>query len=227
MSSSPWVVSKVTSNAQQYLVEIARMEESGEALSLTKLARRLNVALPSALEMCKRLDRQGLLRYLGHQGLKLTPRGRVTAQRVLGRHRLWETMLIERLGLNSKQAHDAACQLEHATTEAVADALDDFLGKPATNPGGDPIYRHVDPVAASDLALTDLRPGDVARVVRISDDSPAGDFFAEQGIVAGAEIKLRAVAAKSLLVETAAATTEVDIELAGAVEVLRLSSTKD
>jgi DtxR family Mn-dependent transcriptional regulator len=225
MQSDPPALSSVTSAAQQYLVELARLEERAQPATLAALARVVGVSLPSALETSKRLDRQGLVSYQGHQGIRLTDKGRGLAQRVLGRHRLWETMLVDQLGLPASEAHTAACLLEHATTEAVAAALDVFLGRPPASPSGEPVYRSAAVDASSEVTLADLRPGDTGRIVRASLDAALARFAAEQGLVAGAEIRVRAAGPRSVLVQTASGVTEIDYDFAAGLEVLQTGQT--
>ncbi|NCC77761.1 MAG: hypothetical protein EOM08_15180, partial [Clostridia bacterium] len=48
-------------------------------------------------------------------------------------------LLVDRLEIPWAHAYDQACKLEHILSDQVADALEEFLGHPATCPHGQPI----------------------------------------------------------------------------------------
>jgi hypothetical protein len=49
-------------------------------------------------------------------GLALAPAGRALASSIIRSHRLWETYLVEEVGLRPDHVHETAMRLEHATT---------------------------------------------------------------------------------------------------------------
>ena len=60
--------------------------------------------------------------------------------RMIRRHRLLETFLVDTLGLDWSEIHDEAEELEHSISEKVLERLDDFLGNPRHDPHGHPIH---------------------------------------------------------------------------------------
>ena len=50
--------------------------------------------------------------------------------RMIRRHRLLETFLVDTLGLDWSEIHDEAEELEHSISEKVLERLDDFLETP-------------------------------------------------------------------------------------------------
>jgi DtxR family Mn-dependent transcriptional regulator len=122
----------------------------------------------------------------------LTEGGQHVADEVVRRHRLWECFLFERLGLPWAEVHDYACRLEHATVPAVTEALDAFLGHPATCPHGNPI-----PEAAThgESPLADLVAGDTAIVARVYPESESLlCYLAELDLLPGRRFTLREIA---------------------------------
>ena len=73
---------------EDYLEEIKRLEEDGERITATVLAGILDVSLPSASEMLKRLASEGYLSRERGGTILLTPEGRRLAHTGLRRHRL-------------------------------------------------------------------------------------------------------------------------------------------
>jgi len=59
--------------------------------------------------------------------------------RIVRRHRLIELFLVQTLDLTWDQVHDEAENMEHAVSDFLVDRLDDFLGRPESDPHGDPI----------------------------------------------------------------------------------------
>jgi DtxR family Mn-dependent transcriptional regulator len=185
-----------------YLVTIARQQTSGEPIPLSELAEALSVSPVSVNEMCRRLQEQGLVVYQPYKGVSLTAEGERHARYVLRRHRLWEVFLVEKLGFDYDQAHDAACQLEHATPDVVSDHLDAFLGRPSVNPKGDVIPRTNGSVPArSLLPLAALSTGRQAHVVSREVGQAAAEFLDERGLRPGASLIVLAATEDSLLVK--------------------------
>jgi DtxR family Mn-dependent transcriptional regulator len=71
--------------------------------------------------------------------VRLTGRGRTEALRVIRRHRLVETFLVDVLGMPPDAVHQEAHRLEHALSDEVVERLDAWLGRPARDPHGQPI----------------------------------------------------------------------------------------
>ena len=86
----------------------------------------------------KKLERLGLMRSFKN-GFQLTDQGRIRANQIVRAHRLWETFLVEELGLNADQIHDDAEFIEHHLSEDDLNRLDEQLGYPETDPHGSPI----------------------------------------------------------------------------------------
>jgi len=185
-----------------YLVTIARLRVDDQPVPLSQLADDLSISPVSANEMCRKLQDHGLVVYQPYKGASLTAEGERRAYRVLRRHRLWEVFLVDKLGFDYDQSHDAACQLEHATSELLADQLDAFLEYPAVNPRGEPIPRTDGSLAERALLpLAKLSAGQRGHVVRCDVHEAVRAFLAERGMRPGAHFTVMATAEDSLLVQ--------------------------
>ena len=81
---------------ENYLKAIYLLEaKTGKPVPASKLAERLAVAPASVTEMVQRLARDGLVKHVRYRGVSLTGRGRRAALRVVRRHRLLETFLVQ------------------------------------------------------------------------------------------------------------------------------------
>jgi DtxR family Mn-dependent transcriptional regulator len=126
----------------------------------------------------------------------LTPSGRLEALRVLRKHRLIETFLVEVLKLPVDEVNEEACRLEHAVSDRVTDAMDAALGFPATDPHGHPIPDRegsVDEVAYQSLA--DALPGWTVLVKQVNDrDRDRLHYLKGLGVLPGVRLTVRAIA---------------------------------
>ncbi|MEA3375498.1 MAG: metal-dependent transcriptional regulator [Chloroflexota bacterium] len=194
-------LSALSESQQMYLVTIARQRTGSEPIPLSEVAEALSVSPVSVNEMCRRLQQQGLVVYQPYKGVSLTAEGERHARYVLRRHRLWEVFLVEKLGLDYGQAHDAACQLEHATPHLVTERLDAFLGHPSVNPKGDVIPTTNGSVPARTLMpLAALSVGQRAHLVSREVVQATEEFLDEGGLRPGASLMLLAATEDSLLV---------------------------
>ena len=213
-------VSPLSESVQMYLVTIARLRMDGKPVPLSQLAGALSISPVSVNEMCRKLQDQGLVVYRPYKGASLTPEGERRAYYILRRHRLWEVFLVEKLVFEYAQAHDAACQLEHATPNSMADRLDAFLGYPSVNPEGEPIPRIDGSLPArSLLPLAALSAGQRAHVVRCDVDEATRAFLDERCVRPGATLAVVAMAEDSLLVQVGETHVSLARALAEAVQV--------
>ena len=154
------------------------------------LAERLGLAASSVTEMVKKLVARGLALHEPYGAIELTPAGEDLALRMLRRHRLIETWLVDQLGYSWDEVHDEAEVLEHAISDRLLDALDDQLGNPVRDPHGDPIPSRAGVIERPDATLlADVMPGSRGTVVRISDRDPAVLRYLEaEGVVLDAVV---------------------------------------
>lgn len=132
-------ITAYSENIQMYLVEIRRHAGGEGPLPLPRLAEVLGISVPSVNEMVKKLAEQGFVDYVPYAGVRLTDRGEKLAGLLLRKHRLWEVFLVEELNFDPDQAHEMACQLEHATPDQLAERLNRYLENPQLSPLGEPI----------------------------------------------------------------------------------------
>ncbi len=182
-----------TSTVEDYLKHILLAEsEPGGLVATGSLAGALNLSPGSVSAMVKTLADTGLVEWEPYAGVRLTGSGRTLATHVLRRHRLLELFLVETLGLDWSEVHDEAERLEHAVSERVVEAIDAHLGRPATDPHGDPI-----PNADGDLSevtgvpLPGAPVGVPLTVVRVLDQSPGFlQHLQLRSLVPGAQIEV-------------------------------------
>jgi DtxR family Mn-dependent transcriptional regulator len=189
----------------------------------SELAERLGVSPGTVTAMLKRLDELGLVRYEPYHGVSLTPDGEKVALEVIRHHRLLEAFLVEALKVPWDRVHDEAEVLEHYISEDLEERMAAALGDPAVDPHGDPIPdRGLALGAEQAVALTELKPGTVAVLRRVSDSNPEMlRYLAERGIRPGTRLRMRSAEpfGGPLLVEVDGREHALGGELAGRMRV--------
>ena len=128
----------ISESVEEYLETLWISEEQGEKLAhLTWIADHLGIAAPSALEMLKKLEKEGLVIYKVRQGIELTDKGRKIARRIIRAHRLTEVLMKETLKTDIRE--ETVCGMEHHMDEEFMDALCTLLKHPTKCPHGHPI----------------------------------------------------------------------------------------
>lgn len=183
-------------SAEMYLKTVSELADNCAPVPISAVAERLGVSPVSATEMVHRLQENGLLSHFPYRGVTLTEAGWRQAAGVVRSHRLWETFLVEHLGLSWSAAHEYACRLEHAAAPEVIDALDAYLGRPVVCPHGNPIPDADGHVRYPDgCPLTEI---DAGATVVIAGIHPESDellsYLAELDLRPGRRIELREIA---------------------------------
>ncbi|MEZ4825648.1 MAG: metal-dependent transcriptional regulator [Bacteroidia bacterium] len=161
---------------ENYLKCIYKFSGSGERVSTNTLANFLKTSPASVTDMIKKLKKDGLVDYLKHQGVTLTPSGNEIALKILRKHRLWEVFLVEKLGFSWDQVHEIAEQLEHIDSADLIAALDKFLGNPKFDPHGDPIPNEKGEIPdRKTYPLTEAEPGEEVVIASVGHSDP--DFL--------------------------------------------------
>ncbi len=163
-------------------------EASGEGTASTKdVAVRLSVSPASVTNMFARLREMDLVEYERYRGASLTELGRSQALRLVRRHRLIETFLLEHLGYDWQEVHEEAERLEHAVSDGFTERLAEFLGHPGRDPHGDPIPTPEGALEADDSSpLGEAEPGAWVRIYKVSDESTGTlDHLGGHGLVPG------------------------------------------
>jgi len=184
----------LTRSRQDYLKALHDLGREAP-VTVTVLARRLGVSAPSVTNMLARLADERLVR-LHHRGAaQLSAEGQREALRMVRRHRILETFLVNVLGLDWADVHEDAEVLEHHVSERVLEAIDRLCGHPSEDPHGHPIPDRRGRLERRALVpLTSLRAGQRAVVREIRDrDVRRMARWKQAGLVPGAVVRMRSV----------------------------------
>jgi DtxR family Mn-dependent transcriptional regulator len=126
----------VTAAEEEYLEAIYASEEEKRVATTRDLAQCLDVKDSSVTEMLKKLSEKGLVLYIPYHGAALTRTGRKIAATVKRKHRILERYLVDICGVDLRESHKEACEIEHFISDKAIDKLSALLGHPATCPEG-------------------------------------------------------------------------------------------
>jgi len=186
-----------TSTVEDYLKRIYLEQQAApEARVPTgQIAQALTVTPGTATAMIKTLADSGWVDHEPYAGVRLTQAGKALATRVIRRHRLVELFLVEVMGMNWSEVHSEAEVLEHAVSERLIERIDEMLGRPASDPHGDPIPtslgEFVAPQSLESLVACPL--GALRIVARVTDQR--ADFLRlveSHGLMPGQRVVVRA-----------------------------------
>ncbi|MDE2876371.1 MAG: metal-dependent transcriptional regulator [Gemmatimonadota bacterium] len=180
-------------SVEDYLKAVYSLNEGGGPAGTNELARVLAVRPGSVSGMIRRLAEDGLLQHEPYRGVRLTEEGSREALKILRRHRIIESFLVQRLGYDWDDVHAEAEQLEHAASERLIEAMAEALGHPATDPHGAPIPTRTGRIEPSPAKrLDEMVAGSRVTVRSVADEDPVRlRYLKSVGLVPGARAVVR------------------------------------
>lgn len=174
----------MTFSEENYLKAIYHLEkEHPEGAPTSAIAKTLQTKASSATDMIKRLAEKELLIYKPYQGVRLSKVGKQHAIKVIRKHRLWETFLVEKLAFTWDEVHELAEQLEHIKSEKLTDRLEKFLNYPKVDPHGDVIPdKEGNFLSINKVVLADCSPGDKGILIGVEDSKSFLNYLDKHGI---------------------------------------------
>jgi DtxR family transcriptional regulator, Mn-dependent transcriptional regulator len=184
------VTESLTRSVEDYLKAIYRLSPSGRPASTSEIAHLLELSAPSVSGMVKRLSEQGLLEHVPYKGVQLTAEGRRAALRMVRRHRLIESYLVDFLGYSWDIVHAEAERLEHAVSDTLVERMAVALGHPSFDPHGDPIPAPDGSIAELDcIPLSDIPVGRTVELRQVDESQPERlRYIASLGLRPGAVV---------------------------------------
>ena len=183
---------------ENYLKAIYKLSKiQPQGIATKSIGELLKIKPPTVSDMLKKLASKKLINYEKYKGVKLTKKGEEVALKVIRKHRLWETFLVEYLDFKWDEVHEMAEQLEHVQSNELINRLDKFLNYPKFDPHGDPIPSEDGFISFhSGRTLDQIAVSNEAIVVGVRDHTP--DFLKyldKHGIQLGVKLKVEYIEA--------------------------------
>jgi DtxR family Mn-dependent transcriptional regulator len=201
----------LTEKMEEYLEALFKLGCDDEPLNPARLSEYLGVTPPTVLDMLRRLEADGFIRYAEaakgrahgkHVGrarrkISLTRKGERAAKALVRRHRLSERFLTDVLGLDWESAHREACKFEHVISPEVEEKLADMLGNPETCPHGYPIPDENGHIKDDEeiKPLCDLSANEEGCIARVEEEEPhLLQYLATLGLMPDVDFEIKEVA---------------------------------
>ena len=170
---------------------------SGKGVHLIELSKILNFPLSRLRRHSREMVRDGIA-ILEEEILSLTARGKGQGEALVRAHRLWETYLVDKIGVDQKNIHEEAEIYEHLLPEELLDEVDEDLGFPLRDPHGSPIpQKHVN----IKHSLLNLNPKTIVTISRDQLNNSIMSELWELALVPGSTISVIKIEKDSLLVK--------------------------
>ena len=109
---------------ENYIKALFYLHQKNEDISLSDLGEELQVSKPTANEMIKKLQTEGIVVSRKYKPIKITEKGKQRAAEIIRKHRLSEMFLMHIMKFGWEEVHEIAEELEHIKTENFFDRMD-------------------------------------------------------------------------------------------------------
>lgn len=115
-------MTKATKSQEDFLEALLMLEEDGQPLETTRVAKLLNISKPAVHQMGHELIDRGWITRRDYGDMKLTEEGRGIAESVLERHHVLKQFLLN-LGVGEEVAEHDCCLMEHILSPETFEAI--------------------------------------------------------------------------------------------------------
>ena len=112
---------ELTASQEDYLEAIYHISAVKMASRAKDISKRLGVRASSVTGALRTLGKLGLINYAPYDLITLTDEGRIVAKEIVRRHQALEQFLVNVLGVDQKEADEAACKMEHSVPKEIVD----------------------------------------------------------------------------------------------------------
>jgi DtxR family Mn-dependent transcriptional regulator len=118
--------SNLSSGLEDYIEAIYIADINKTQLKGAELARHLNISRASVSEALMKLVSKGLVEYKSYGSINLTEKGRAEAIRIYHRHNVLKEFFEKILGINSDEAEEIGCKIEHIVSKNILEKIRQF-----------------------------------------------------------------------------------------------------
>ncbi|MBE6134888.1 MAG: metal-dependent transcriptional regulator [Erysipelotrichaceae bacterium] len=120
------IMKPTTRSQEDFLEALLMLEEAGEPLETTRMAKKLGISKPAIHQMGHELINKGYITRIDYGDMSLTEEGRKIAKSILHRHQVLKDFLLS-IGVDEQTAEDDGCEMEHIISEATFEAIEKKL----------------------------------------------------------------------------------------------------
>lgn len=148
--------------------------------------------------------------------LELSTKGKKRAEKLIRAHRLWETYMVNKMGMDSDQIHEEAERIEHHMSDEFLNEVAERLNHPEMDPHGSPI-----PKGFMNLSL--MKSGEKFRLTADQDIKSIVTQLWDLGLMPNSIWEIVQVGKKEiLLLNTEIGQRRISFDLAKKIEIERI-----
>jgi DtxR family Mn-dependent transcriptional regulator len=117
----------LTASLEDYLEAIYQLGRENKAARAREISKRLGVNRSSVTGALHALSERKLVNYAPYDIATLTPEGERVAANISHRHLVLKDFFVKVLGVETAEADDSACKMEHVVSEKILDRLAEFV----------------------------------------------------------------------------------------------------
>jgi len=199
---------------EDILKQAYRLEEK-RLVTKEKLMSRLAFNASLLNKHLNKLKIKGLIENK-NQKIRLTEEGRKEANRLIRAHRLWETYMVQQMGMTEEQIHEEAERYEHLLTDDIIEEVDEKLGYPTIDPHGSRIPTRKD---HPDFPLSHLAPKSLAQIDEEQINQSVIDELRKLGLLPETNIEVLERTPNFIEVNLNGVTVKVPVKLAREINI--------
>lgn len=120
---------------QDYCRAIEKMDR-GDGVRSVDIAKALSLSKNTVALTLRKLASEGFVDMKRYGKARLSGKGAQVARKMNFKHRVIETFLVDKLGMELGKVHEEACAMEHWASDEMIERLYRFIGKPRVDPHG-------------------------------------------------------------------------------------------
>ena len=194
----------LSESAEMMIKNINQLAADDKRVRTSDLAVKTELKPATVTEMIQRLGDLGLVDYEAYHGVHLTKQGQHVADVIEHRFNILERFMTEILGVDSDEAAEVACRMEHVLTRDVEHKLTTFLGIDPQKESE--LFCHKinfeDDTKHKYLPLSNFDEGKTGTVKLIFEDNELSKILREKGIQPGNSLMLKKTDGKIYNIET-------------------------
>ncbi|MBK8502793.1 MAG: metal ABC transporter permease [Saprospiraceae bacterium] len=203
---------------EDILKQSFRLQTDG-SLSFAQLMTKIDIEKSQLRKLLRKLTKKGYLT-TSNQSITINDSGLAEATRLIRAHRLWETFLVDQIGLNEEQIHEEAEKYEHLLTDEILDEVDRELGYPTTDPHGSPIPSRKGSMIKS---LWQLKPEEDAIISKTQPNQLIAVDLWKLGLLPGSVVRVTSVKKDKLQIESSGMEYDIVQSLALNINIEKIS----
>ena len=209
---------KLSQRLEDYIEAVLVQVRQHGVARVRDIAAATNVSKSSVTAALKQLAQKGLIEHAPYEFVTLTERGREVAKRILRKHNLLTSFLINVLGIDRDLAEKNACRIEHVIDSKVLERLNLLASYIQQCPLGANEWlerfsayvkqqesrmstskdEQAEPAGAGDgnkqITLEQMKPGQSGKVKKIKADGLTRQRLMDMGLTPGADFFVERVA---------------------------------